>query len=510
MTAEALDAFEYAARQFEVTGYESPWRSIARPEQLLPPLTDPWLVYLQLAGRGSGKTRSASENIAELMRRYPGCRVALVGARFADGRDVMTEGDSGLLNALHDTELRGGTRDAAWNRSMGELFLANGSSAKVFSSERPTQLRGPQFHFAWSDELSSWADAQRDRSALDTTWSNLMLGLRLPRLPGWPGDYAPRVLVTTTPRRVALLRVPPGVAAAEPHRAGLTQIGEPTVVITRGRTHDNLANLADAFRKAVVEPLEGTRLGRQELDAEMLDDVQGALLQQSWIDAGRRRADAVPPLVVKAVGIDPATTATESSDLTGIVAAGIDQDMHGYLLDDRSGRYSPEEWAGVAWQLAIDVGADVVVVEDNAGGDMVESTLKVAWLRAVDEQRARGVRLPGMPPIVRVTPSGPDQGKWQRAQTIALMYEQAPPRIHHVMPVHDPAAGGRPRNPLDEFEDQATTWTGGKGEPSPDRVDAGVHALRWLLFPGSRKKSTEKRNQGPPSQRWSAGAGSRR
>jgi phage terminase large subunit-like protein len=498
------------ADAFGQAGAVSRWRSIARPEQVLPPLSDPWLLFLMVAGRGGGKSKAGTEGVAELMRRYPGCRVALIAPTFADARDTVVEGESGLLAALDDIELRGGSRESAWNRSLGELYMANGSRARVFSAETPSKLRGPQHHVAYADEIAVWRDAHLDPGTVDTTWSNLMLGLRLPALPGWPSDYAPRVIATTTPRRCALLRVPASVLASEPHRAGLTQWPADVARFSHWTTYDNLANLADAFRRVIVEPLQGTRLGRQELDAELLDDVQGALLQQAWIDAGRRRSDEIPPLAVRAVGIDPATTATEASDLTGIVAAGVDQEMHGYLLEDRSGRYSPEEWAGTAWQLAVDVDADVVVVEDNAGGDMVESTLKVAWLRIVEEQRARGNRMRAMPPIVRVTPSGPDQSKWQRAQTIALMYEQAPPRIHHVMPATDPRTGaavaGRLRNPLDEFEDQATTWTGGKGEASPDRVDAGVHALRWLLFPGARRKGNERApGPGGAAQRWQAG-----
>lgn len=509
MTAEAVDAFEYAARQFEVQGYESPWRTIARPGQLPPPMTDPWLTWLFLAGRGAGKTRSAAEAVAELMRRYPGCRVALVARTSTDVRDTLVEGESGLLAVLDDTELRGGDREKAWNRSFQslELYLANGSMARGFSSEKPGKLRGPQHHFAWGDEAAVWKDAHIDTGQVDTTWSNLILGLRLPRMPGWPDDYAPRVLVTTTPRRCALLRVPPSVVEAEPHRAGLTQ--KPATVVTTGRTDDNLDNLAGVFLREVVEPLRGTRLGRQELDAELLDDVQGALLQQAWIDAARRRADEIPALVVTAVGVDPATTATETSDLTGIVACGIDADMHGYVLADASGRYSPEEWATVAWQLAINQGADVIVVEDNAGGDMVETTLKVAWLRFAEQERARGNPMPPRPLIVRVTPSGEGQGKWARAQPVALMYEQQPGRIHHVTPT--PTGGAaRPRNPLEELEDQATTWTGDPAEPSPDRVDAMVHALRWMLFPASRKKPREQPQRGPVSQRWTATGPGRR
>jgi hypothetical protein len=164
------------ADAFGQAGAVSRWRSIARPEQVLPPLSDPWLLFLMVAGRGGGKSKAGTEGVAELMRRYPGCRVALVAAAFADGRDTMLEGESGLLAALDDTELRGGSRETAWNRSMGELYLANGSMAKIYSSETPSKLRGPQHHVAWCDEVAVFRDAHLDRSTLDTTWSNLSSG----------------------------------------------------------------------------------------------------------------------------------------------------------------------------------------------------------------------------------------------------------------------------------------------------------------------------------------------
>jgi phage terminase large subunit-like protein len=505
------------ADAFAVRGYASPWRDIARPGQLPPPWTDGWLIWLILAGRGAGKTRSGAETTAEFMRRYPGCRVALVAATFADGRDTMVEGESGLLSVLDDSELRGGSRDTAWNRSIGELYLENGSVARVFSSERPDKLRGPQHHLGWCDELVAWRDAHRDRATIGTTWSNLTLGLRLPRLAGWPADYAPRAIVTTTPARVAMIRVAPSVAEEQPERAGLTQMGEPTVVITKGRTHDNLANLADAFRKIVVEPLQGTRLGRQELDAELLDDVQGAMLQQAWIDDGRRRSDSIPPMVMKAIGVDPAKTSTEAADLTGIVTCGMDATAEAYVFNDLSDRYTPEEWSLVVWQEAIDQNVDVIVVEDNVGGEMVETVLKAAWLRLMQRQVALGNPPRPRPPIVRVTPAGAAQSKWLRATSIALLYEQQPGRIHHVMPVApDPADGTGSarrlpagRNPLALLEDEATTWTGGPDEDSPDRVDAAVHCLRWLLFPGTRAKGRDHRPEPAKQTRWSAAGGRR-
>lgn len=495
--------WDLVADAFTTAGPISRWRDIARPNQLLPDLALAWFIFLFQAGRGAGKTRSAAEGIAELVRRYPGCRVALVAQTFADARDTMVEGESGLLAVLDPSELRGGSVDTAWNRSIGELYFANGSVARIFSSEKPRKLRGPQHHFAWVDEIATFTDAHKDAGTVDTTWSNLMLGLRLPAHEGWPSDYRPRCIVTTTPRRVAILRASPDLVAKEPHRAGITQMPPSRVVIRTGSTDENLGNLAPEFIEAVVDPLRGTRLGRQEIAGELLEDVEGALLRQGDIDAARRLADEVPAMALRAVAVDPATTATDESDLTGIVAVGVDHAGEGYVFDDRSGRYSPEEWSDVVWQLVYDTGADVVVVEDNAGGDMVDTTLKAAWLRLMERERAKGNPTLTRPPVVRVTPSGPAQGKWLRAQPIALLYEQQPGRIHHVTP--RPSPGQPARNPLAELEDQATSWTGDRAEKSPDRVDALVHGLSWLLFPGKRRKSQEKPARGVASQRWAAG-----
>ncbi len=241
---------EHAARMFEPTSTEATWAEVARPEQL-PPLGD-WQTWLILAGRGWGKTRTGTEYIADLARTYPGARIALVAATFADGRDTMVEGESGLLAVLDDSELKGGNQDEAWNRSMGELFMKNGSRFKIYPSERPRQLRGPQHHFAWCDEAAAWLDAAKGTSK-DTTWSNLLFGLRLPGQKTWPAGYRTRIVVTTTPRPVPLIKVPDSVAEREPHRAGIIQ--RPSTVTTRGKTSDNLANLSEEFRKEVIDPI---------------------------------------------------------------------------------------------------------------------------------------------------------------------------------------------------------------------------------------------------------------
>jgi phage terminase large subunit-like protein len=398
--------------------------------------------------------------------------------------------NSGLLAVLDPAELRGGGIESAWNRSIGELFLANGSRATVYSSERPGRLRGPQHHVGWCDELAQWVDSWRDASEIQTTWSNLMLGLRLPARPGWPGTYSPRVIVTTTPKPCALLRVPETLLRTEPHRAGIMQLPADQVVITTGRTVENLENLADAFRKAVVEPLTGTRLGRQELDAELLTDVAGALLTQQILSRTAVLPGEVPRLSVTVTGVDPATTKKTTSDETGIITVGAaGEDL--YVLEDRSGRYSPDEWARTAWTAALDHGSACIVVEDNAGGDMVETTLLTAWQLIAREYLMSGRPVPHRLPIVRVTPTGEGQGKWQRAQPVALLFDQG--RAHMVRDPDDPRG-------LAQLEDQATSWTGRAGEKSPDRVDAMVHATTWIMFPAVRAGATA---QGRPARRGS-------
>jgi phage terminase large subunit-like protein len=446
------------------------WRDLARPEQLPPP--GEWLTWLYLAGRGSGKTRACGEAIAEDARRYPGLRGALVAPTFSDARDTMVEGDSGLLRIFRDGELRGGSRETAWNRSIGELFLANGSYLKIFSSERPGRLRGPQFHVAWGDELAQWLDASKG-TAEDTTWSNLLFALRLRPEPDWPAGFASRIYASTTPRPVPLLRVRPGIAVRDPHKAGILQ--KPTTVTSRGRSLDNVANLADEYRRNVIDPLVGTRLGRQELEAELLEDVEGALITSAGLDRGRRVIGEMPHLLSRVVAVDPAASAGEKSDETGIVVVGADAMGDGWVLDDRSGRMSPDGWGRAVWEAAIEHDASAIVVEDNQGGDMVEHVLATTWQVIQAERLRRGLLTP-TPPIVRVHPTS-GQGKWVRASALQPMLEQG--RIHML---------GDPLRPgvLDALEDQLTSWTGDKAEDSPDRVDGLVHGLTWLLFPMQR------------------------
>ena len=417
------------------------WTRLARPNQL-PPEGD-WFVWLILAGRGWGKTRTGAEYVKAGALRMPGSRFALVAQKFADVRDTMVEGESGLLSILPPSMLRGGTVESAWNRSLGELTLANGSTFKGYSSERAGQLRGPQHHGAWCDEAAKWNDANLG-TADDTTWSNLLLGLRL-------GDD-PRCVVTTTPKPYKLIR---------------DLVAGDGTVVTKGTTYENLDNLAPAFRANVLSLYEGTRLGRQELHAELLDDVPGALWTRADIEA--HRVTAHPDLVRVVVAIDPSVTSNEDSDEAGIVVAGRGVDGDAYVLADVSRRDSPLGWARAAVAAYHTHVADRIVAEVNNGGDMVEVTLRT------------------VEPTVPYRTLHASRGKVARAEPIAALYEQG--RVHHV-------------GSFDALEDQMCSYV--PGGDSPDRMDALVWAITDLGL------AQEAVTQLPTSQRYGGGHGEAR
>lgn len=385
----------------------------ARAPSQLPPDGD-WLVWLIQAGRGWGKTRVGAEWIKARALEQPGTRWAVVAPTFGDARDTCVEGESGLLAVLPDD------RVANWNRSMGELFLANGSRIKCFSADEPERLRGPQHHGAWCDELAAWR--------YPDAWDQLQFGLRL-------GDM-PRTVVTTTPKPTRLVK-----ALAE----------RTDVHVTRGATFDNAANLSAAALAELRARYEGTRMGRQELYGELLDDVEGALWTHAMIDDHRR---PMPELVRVVTAIDPAVTSGEDSDETGIIVAGIGTDGDGYVVADRSGKFTPDAWARRAVAAHDEHQGDRVVAEVNNGGDLVELTL-----RAVD---------PSVP-YRKVTAS---RGKRLRAEPVAALYEQG--RIHHV-------------GVFDKLEEQMLTWTPESGD-SPDRLDALVWALTDLMLTESKAR----------------------
>lgn len=391
------------------------WEFWARPNQLEP--EGQWTTWLILAGRGFGKSRCGAEWVKKKAQSFPGCRIALVAETAADARKVMVEGESGIL-AISSPDFM-----PEYSPANRQITWPNGSIAFTYNATQPDQLRGPQHHFAWSDEIAKW-----DR--LQDSWDQLQFGLRL--------GVDPRQVVTTTPRPLPLIR---------------RMIVDPTVHVTKGRTYDNAANLAAPFLKQVEESYGGTRLGRQELEGEVLEDIPGALWSRDVIDKNRR-PEAPKDLIRIVVAVDPAATSNESSDETGIIAVGYSKDgegaQHGYVLADRSCKGRPEEWAKAAVSLYHELDADRIVAESNQGGEMVESVIK-----AVDRN-------------VPVTLVRASRGKRVRAEPVSALYEQG--RIHHV---------GR----YDSLEDQMCLFSGETGRSagdSPDRVDAlvwGVAAL---------------------------------
>jgi phage terminase large subunit-like protein len=318
---------------------ENSWPAVARPNQL-PPSGDWWQVWLLLAGRGFGKTRSLAEWVCDQAASGRAGRIALVAATAADARDVLVEGESGIL-AVAPPWCR-----PVYEPSKRRLTWPNDAIATTFSAEEPERLRGPQHDAAVCDELGAWSRPE--------TWDMLQFGLRLGR--------QPRCLVATTPRPTKLIRE---LVAREGR----------DVVVTRGSTYENRGNLAPGFFDQVICKYEGTRLGRQELNAELLEDTPGALWNHGIIDAARQTA--APNLVRVVVGIDPAATSGEDADETGIVVAGKDNQGHGYVLADASGKYQPIEWAKIAVAAYRAHHADRIVAETNNGGDMVAATLRM-------------------------------------------------------------------------------------------------------------------------------------
>ena len=389
--------------------YEWPYR--ARPEQLPPP--GDWRVWLLLAGRGFGKTRTGAELVRARIGAHTARRVALVAPTAADARDVMVEGESGLLAIAPPGER------PLYEPSKRRLTWPNGAVATTYSADEPERLRGPQHDFAWCDELAAWRYPE--------AWDMLMFGLRL-------GDD-PRAVVTTTPR---------------PTKAIRSLLADPKVAMTRGATAANRANLAPAFLDQIVKRYQGTRLGRQELDAELLDDMPGGLWPRGIIEATRTMT--APELSRVVVAIDPAASSSEHADETGIIVAGRDAKGHGYVLADASGRHAPAEWARIAVAAYGAHQADRIVAEINNGGDMVEATL-----RMID---------PNVPfHAVRAA-----RGKVARAEPVAALYEQG--RVHHI-------------GAFAQLEDQMCSFTSDFDRSaagySPDRVDALVWALTELL-----------------------------
>ncbi len=386
------------------------WIKQARPAQLTPSRTG-WRIWIALAGRGWGKTRCGAEDLAHHALWHPGARLAVIAPTVADARDTCCEGASGLLQVIPEPCI------AAWRRSHGVLRLVNGSSIKCFSAEQPERLRGPQHHRIWCDELGAWERPE--------TFDQALFGLRL--------GVEPQMIVTTTPRPTELLR---GLLAREGR----------DVIVTRGHTRENAANLAPGIVAALEERYAGTRLARQELAAEMLDDAAGALWNEALLDC---IVTQLPRMRRTIVAVDPALQAGADSDETGIVAAGLGEDGLFYLLADRSGAYAADLWAARAAQLAAEWRADVIRIEVNAGGGL---------LTRIVQHYA---------PQTRCEPVHAVHGKWDRALPVAALYEQKRVRHYGAFPAL--------RQQMLRFAPDMIA------RHSPDRVDALVWAIAGLL-----------------------------
>jgi phage terminase large subunit-like protein len=382
----------------------------ARADQR-PPTDLDWVVWLLKSGRGSGKTRTGTEITHRMSEKVP--RISLIGPTTSDIRDIMLEGESGLLNVfppgkrpLHEPSKR-------------RLTWPNGCTATLFTAEEPDRLRGPESYFVWADEPAHWPLVQ-------DVWDNMMFGLRLGERP-W-------VVATTTPKPRPLLK---------------DLMKERTTRISVASTYDNLANLSPVFAERIIAKYEGTRLGRQELHAEVLEDVEGALW--SWELIERARVAVEPELRRIVVGVDPAGSKKKSADETGIVVVG-EADGELFVLEDLSGHYSPYEWASKANAAYTKWSADAIVAEKNFGGDMVAHTIRTS---GYTDARV----------LVRST----RRSKALRAEPIVGRYEKDEGHVHHV------GTG------LGDLETQMTEWVPAEDADSPDRVDALVYACTELL-----------------------------
>ena len=415
--ALALQGFDPERLQWD-------WSFWGRPEQQRPE-GDDWNIWLYLAGRGAGKTRTAAEWIREEAK-YTNkgqIRFALVARTAADVRDVIVEGESGIINVTPPSER------PLYEPSKRRLTWPNGNTATCFTADEPDSLRGPQFTHAWGDEVAAWR--QTPDAAGMTAFDNLRVGTRL--------GTNPKIVVTTTPKRVPLLYQ----LMNEAQKTG-------KVIITRGSTMDNQGNLSSAYLDAIKGVYEGTRLAQQELYGEMLSDVEGALWTPDLID--RSRESVLPSgTPLRVVAVDP-SVAENPRDECGIVvcASTGERDLYkrnSWVLEDATVHGSPDVWANKVVQMARKWGCPVVA-EVNQGGALVRNAINT-----IDSS-------------IKVLEVHSKYGKALRAEPITLAYEQG--RVHHI-------------GYLADLESQMISWIPGEGK-SPDRVDALVHALTALLI----------------------------
>ena len=404
-------------------GYEYPH---ARADQWPPPLHEDWMFWVLLSGRGAGKTRAGAEWLRN-MTRYTG-RLSMIAPTAADLRDVMIEGDSGILRVCEQSA----GYVPIWEPSKKRLTFPNGAICIGYTAEEPDRLRGRNDGAGWLDEPGHYDN-------VDYVWSMFMYGLR--------GGAHPRVAITTTPTPTPWLRE----LLLDPHAR-----------VTRVSTFANEANLPDAFIEQMRLKFAGTRMGRQELYGEVLEDVEGALWSNELLAA--TRVTTLPPMARIVVGVDPAGTSIKRSDETGIVVAGKGYNGDLYVLADYSGRYTPLEWAQAARDAYVDWQADLIVAETNYGGEMVEQNLRL-----------------NVGAFARTKMVNSRRGKFIRAEPVFGLFEQNKAHL----------AGQ-----WNTLEDQLTSWVPGTGR-SPDRLDAMVHAAHELIDLDTTVAIANPRRRGP-------------
>ena len=431
LPADKVKAAFEALGPAKVDELKHDWSFWSRPEQNEPEGSD-WNNWVINSGRGWGKTRVGAEGVRQQVKRGHK-RIACVASTNSDIERVMVKGESGFLNVCW----KGDKTDKGvhlgypeWSPTKRTLTWANGAKVEFYSAEEPERLRGPQFSCAWCDELAAW------NKDIDT-WSMLQFCLRL-------GKH-PRVCVTTTPKPTKLMR---------------ELLKNPKSVVTTGSTFDNSANLAGTYLQAVRDQYEGTRLGRQELYAEMLEEAEGALWTTETLDAAAIKHEDLPDLSRIVVALDPAVTANAESDMTGIIVAGLDINGIAYVLGDYTDKLSPQGWAAKAIELYHHYEADRVVAEVNQGGDLVKTTLH----NLDDTISYKAVRA--------------SRGKFARAEPVSALYERG--LVKHVT---NPPDGAN----LNELETQYRTWQPLGRVGSPDRLDAAVWALTELCLGGYSK-----------------------
>lgn len=483
--AEHLAALESLAQSDQAAFAELlyDWSFWGRPAQQEPiECSEPecnchglWKWWVILSGRGWGKTRTGAETVIAWARKYPGCRIALVARSAGDMRGVMVEGQSGILASAPPWVLD----PSGYEPSKLRITFKNGSQCALFTAEEPDGPRGYQHHFFWADELAAWEKPK-------ACWDNLNFGHRLPRLWNWPKDFRLKGLITTTPRPI-----PEIWQFKRDFKAGQDRHGNwkrPALAhITVGDTRDNAANLDQGFLADIVATYGNTRLGQQEIAGEILEDVPGALWKASFIDPYRIELDHVPDQYTCVIAVDPSASDSKKTDPDAkepneagivVVAAGpppsqVDPDfkkvdelhneplgallrrmnnMHAYILHDGTISGTPDEWARRAVKLYYDFDATAIVAEANQGGEMVRHTL-----RSVD-------------PTVPIKLVRASKSKQARAEPIVALYEQG--RVHHV----------NPRPKLRKLEAQMLEWDPTTGAKSPDRLDALVWGVHYLMI----------------------------